>query len=117
MNTRRLVLADLGPGEHDLVDLGREDVLALDLHHVVPTPDRARLDHVELTAAAALRPWEVDGPVARPEPDQRRCLLLEVRDDDLAHLARPDRLQRVRIDDLDDRRPLVHVHAVARGRR
>ena len=24
-----------------------------------------------------------------------------------------DRLQRVRIDDLDDRRPLVHVHAVA----
>ena len=96
----RLVLGDLTPREDDLVDLVGEHILALDLHHVVPTADRAGLDGAQVTTARAVLVRHQDDLVARPEAHQRRGLLFQERHHELARLPGRHRLERVGIEHL-----------------
>ena len=96
----------------DLLDLAREEIDALDLHHIV----RAALDRVDAreTAAAGAVARQDAREVMRAEADERRALLAERRNDDLAPLAVRQILARLRVDDLQVHIVVPVVNAVMR---
>ena len=110
MRDTDLVLAgELRERSQDLLDLLREHVYALDLHHVVGTAH----DGVDPRIFASARTFTRNdtGHVVRTETDERRALLDQRRNDDLAPLAVRHIFARLRIDDLqiDVIIPVVHA--------
>ena len=99
----------LGEEAEDFLDLLREDVDALDLHHVVAAPG----DDVDAREPAAAGAGAGDDPreVVGAEADEGRPLLDEGGDDDFAGFAVGDVLAGRGVDDLEVEVVVPVVHA------
>jgi len=99
--------------EEDVLDLGGEDVDAVDDDHVVDPPGDAA--HPRQLPAAGTIAFHDSRDVARPVADEGEALLRDRREDELALLAGGQGLRGLRVDDLHDEVVLADVEAVPLG--